>query len=673
MLTYALIASRSGAPLHWTIPRHAGPPDTPELFYWPERHATWTSASGRVAFVGWQATTDVGRIGSHVHVDGGAPAGPDPRANGPDTRANGPDPRAGGPEPPRRPGMTHRDTAAPLRARLPGDLPSGELFAFSGHPLPRDRYWDDGESWAVQFARRVAGRDLADAREDFYGTFTAVRAGRDGAATVVADPLGVGLLYLASGADVTVISNRASVAARAAAGVGGRPARSVEAMGWLPFFGYLMGGDTGHEGVDMVPAGAEVSIDPTGRVEVHRPDRPLWQHPDPDADHDDLVEEAAEDLVNHVRIAAQIPVPLRRLMLSGGKDSRLVLAMMVAAGIADDFEYRTNGYRHTPDCVIAARLAASIGVELDRRPPAHAEVPAPEYARRVRNHVFLTSGMLSAWSLRAAGRWARRLTFGGMFGELLRSHYAKHHHVDTVADLEAFFADEIGFDAAGLLRPEAAAHYRARVWDWVEDQLARGVAPADVPDVFYLRQRMRTWFGVSQELQEIGAPLVNPLQSLRAVRVAFALGAHRRKIDHLHFELVRRLHPPFATIPFAGDTWHEDNWRHLTGRVGSRVAAGGGSHVSAAGFAAMEPLEREPGSPPPPPRWQWANYPRYQPLFEDVVADADNPLFDVIDRDAAAEVVRRQRPLDAQGRVNLFSLLGAALWLSGDEEPARYD
>lgn len=73
-----------------------------------------------------------------------------------------------------------------------------------------------------------------------------------------------------------------------------------------------------------------------------------------------LLNGAAEALVQAVRPLADHGEPVR-LALSGGRDSRLMAAVLHAAGVP--FTARTHGFADSPDVVLATRIADALGVE----------------------------------------------------------------------------------------------------------------------------------------------------------------------------------------------------------------------------------------------------------------------------------------------------------------------
>src|SRR5699024_298548 len=78
----------------------------------------------------------------------------------------------------------------------------------------------------------------------------------------------------------------------------------------------------------------------------------------------DAVEEAAEHLRALARLCASVPAWLHTNELTGGRDSRLVLSLLLSIGAAHDFVHVTWGRPDLPDVVVAGQLADRYGLEL---------------------------------------------------------------------------------------------------------------------------------------------------------------------------------------------------------------------------------------------------------------------------------------------------------------------
>ena len=239
----------------------------------------------------------------------------------------------------------------------------------------------------------------------------------------------------------------------------------------------------------------------------------------------------------------------RVLALSGGRDSRLVVAAVAAAGLLDRFVLRTRGSpTGSADGTVAQLVGETLGVEVETGRPGREILDSEAFELKLRRHVYQNWGMHGAWDLKGVVPTSPDLHVPGLFGEVLRSHYAGDRRFESPEDARRFFAFEMPFDRAAILRPEVADDLRQRVAGWVEQRLDEGVRFSDLADVYYAENRLRRWLGASRHVGSHN-PVAEPLQLAQGFRIALALGHEYRRVDAIHFELIRRLHEPLARIP----------------------------------------------------------------------------------------------------------------------------
>lgn len=640
MLTFAVVASRTGRPLDPTaldaIETRAGA----ELPFRPDREVTWTNGPGTVWFAGWQAPNRGRCQEPRWHVD-----------------AEG-------------------------------------LTAFAGRVWPRRDGWTGTAPVAAQLARHVRDRPLLDNADELAGVYIVASMAREGPCVLAADPVGEGLLYWGHGPDVVVLSTRAAVAAAVlAAATGATPRRDVLGVGWLAYVGMPLGSRTGFEQVSVVPDGAVVEIVPAGSMELHRPPRPQWRlHGDElAADPHTALDEIRAEMTTAIRMALREPGTQGSLGLTGGKDSRLILALLLAEGLASDLQFETLGADDLPDVVIARQLASTLGLR-------HVTSPrfAEHWAWRQRLASAFREGELRQCSIREITfritAWATSgmtnagephlgrlppgdtVLFSGLFGESLRTNYPATSRFCS-KDEASRFPDHLIPGSVGILDRTTVARYRTDMHELLFEDATDEDSPQDVIDTFYLRQRVRHWQGPTLEINSESRTF--PLYSITAMRLAFAIGAHNRHAQWIHYQLMRTACEPLLHVPFASGDWP----------------------LRAAAEPVTPPRYRDPIPPGPPlararddlhrrlADVRRAVAPVRTPTVRTVAQeyrakaretdveimrklfrhDPTNPAFDIIDARAASRAVDRFDRLSESQRLQVYGALAAVIWLGGYE------
>jgi hypothetical protein len=616
VLTFAVVTcKKAGAIPESTrsILRERSPEQVP---FDAESDLCWIDDTARTTFVGWQSGTDSLGMGSHWEA-----------------------------------------------------RPTG-VTAFAGRPWRTARTWERDRTWASQLADLLERCSPTMCLEELQGLYSAVSLSTDGHGYVWSDPLGLGLLYRAESDDLVVISNRASIAARLVTPPGREPARDVEGVTWLAHSGFIVGDRTGFDGVRTLPQGSYLELRPGEPPRVQRWATHPWLPADSSAAPDlpDVVRALREHLTASLRSLVGLSTWRTMAELTGGKDSRLVLALLIHGGMEREVVFNTWGSAELPDCIVASQLAERYGLEhrsaasSSPRTAVSDQLRAADpigFLQRLQDHVRHTDGMMSTWDLRGAHQTpSPTLSLTGQCGEGLYSNYPGTGRLRTMAELDAVVhRSGFGSHGAGMLRPDAQAHYDEQIRAQLRSAMPQEGTPQDAVDGFYLATRLRRWFGTGQEADPRNR--VSPLYSLPALRAAFALGSRRRRSEELVLELMRATCEELATLPFAATSWPAEALADLPDPARFRVPPvqpPGRRSSTMARTVGQENQAR-------------ALDERIPVLRSQLDIGADHPLFDLIDRDAVLRAVDDFADLEPGARRGVHGAVTAAMWLTGAEQP----
>jgi hypothetical protein len=272
--------------------------------------------------------------------------------------------------------------------------------------------------------------------------------------------------------------------------------------------------------------------------------------------------EVAAALVAAVSPLRALTEPVE-LSLTGGKDSRLIIAALMAAGVP--VRAKTHGFAAHPDVTVAAEIARRLHIEHVIREPASPEARI-DVVTRIRSTVLVGDGMLSAFE--NVGRPdhfpSSVVTAGGHGGELLRGGYAETAGASQPdAGAVAGTLGNVKRAARGtellrrlmtrhvaLLRPGPAARYLASLAPWSAAALAHG--PLQALDDFYLVNRAGRWSAAARQAYLLRENLVQPLFDDGVVRAARQVPLADRVRGALPAAVLRELRPDLADIPYAG-------------------------------------------------------------------------------------------------------------------------
>ena len=548
----------------------------------------------------------------------------------------------------------------------------GGFVAFTGDPWPRGQAWTGGMSWAAQVAEHLTPRALSVGTDHLLGAFVAVALDRDGSGTVAADPLGLGHVYWGSNGDMTVAASRASLAARLLAGAA-TPSRDPIAAGWLAFGEYPHGSATTYAGLEVLPPGAHLEISWQDGARLVRGRPRLWTFESSIGEPAELIDEIRRDIACSLRRVADAPAERRRLGLTGGRDSRTILAVLLDEGLGDAFELETYGPSHLRDVSIATEIANIFGLRhrnayslggrayrLERaaslRAAGYEDLSDRELALRLM--VGMTSGMRNlGFPCHGHPAVDRETVVSGYCGETLRTNFPQSNGVRTQDEAAEFPFAHLQLGRAGFVRPAAREHYERQVRAMVLEGTAAKDDGRDLVDAWYLSNRLRRVVAPEQELNSDG--WVYPLYSVTGLRTGFAIGPDERRAERIPYEIIRRSCPKLLYVPFDSGAWSD----RLTGRPPAPSVAGPAAKRRTTSPSA--PAKSSTSTVGAVLRGERAE--TDSEIMLRFFADASNPLFELGDQKALLEQADHLDRASGAVQHQLYGALTAAIWLGRHE------
>ena len=519
--------------------------------------------------------------------------------------------------------------------------------------------------WPVAIEDRLAGH------------YAEVDLNSSGRGTVRQDPYGLHPLYIGSVRGVTLIANRPHLVAGELEQITGtRAARDHRCAAWLAFSGRPIGDRTGYEDVRCIPFGATVRINPDHGARFSFTDAP-WLLPATDID-DSCIDRIESDLIANLRAAIKAMSDPPRLQLTGGRDSRLVLALAVRAGLLQDVEIVTHGKADAPDAIVANELTTSLGLKHTLSKWDDGVIGRHQLCAHVGHVAGSVSPVDSSISLSKDGR----MTLSGIHGETLRTHWPDiPDYQDLQSAVTGYLSGPSG--KAGILQRDA---YTAALTDGVRslldpaEQMAR---PEDLFDAYSIQHRVRRWLSARPErFADEFFPLYHP----PATELAFQMAWRERVAGRIHNTIIGRAgrllsEPPHykpgglykpATISLpaqdgqnkrnAGNPDASGNGyrRGLDGKTLDKLIS---EHVENAFNNSKTPAATVECRAPDP------NMVKRQAAYRELIAARDdNPVFDLVDRDRLIDAVNRLPALNLHVALQVHGAMTGVIWLGRLEE-----
>jgi len=487
---------------------------------------------------------------------------------------------------------------------------------------------------------------------DICGEYAVVRFFANGVINAFGDPAGLHHLFYADTGQA-IVANRAGFVAA----ICGYCEPDSDTLSWLPTIGYRVGTGTAYHGVRALPQDHLLELCRGGLTLVPPPSTPFAEsgRGDPDV-RAGLQEDGIVQALAAVRIATdhgdRIDLPI-----TGGKDSRVVLALCLAAGLRDRLSLFTRGYAGHPDVIAGAGVAAAAGLPHRREPPHGSDLaanwPLDMFVRNLAVQAFQADGMMGGWDLIIGERLGRETLITGHMGEVLKA-YSKRPMPEGRLDPVDMIRLQAPFDPLGLLRPEHRDRLTGQVSAQMDAGRAAGASERDLPDLFYWQNRIPNWLGGIRGIKSFERQPVMPLGVPALMRLAFLLSPEERKVELLHYRLIERLAPELLTPAFALQTWD----------------AGLAAHGATPPMA--DPVRAGAAAPPVFGNWQYSlnSNPAIRAWLIDLIATKDIALWEVIDRAVLIDRLRTRR-FDYFGGISLLGLVAAVFASIGFALPVK--
>lgn len=495
----------------------------------------------------------------------------------------------------------------------------------------------------------VGGRDLASARAN--GCYAAI-AVNDDHLTAWTNIHRMQPLYTAESDDFVVVSSSARIAGLLAGLDDGIPEQTVLGLAGP---GFMLSDTTPFPGVHAVAPGTLVEV---GREGLRS--RP---HGEQRIDRAAPLEEHAAAVATELLAAAQgiaRDAPDLQCQITGGKDSRLVLAAFAEVGARP--RCTTTGRPDHPDVLLGSAVTKRLGLPHETIVPQVQEQPETSPTRvinleqRAWKTLFHTDGMLTVYEAGVSdpnAPFRSVVKAGGHGGELLRGGYGyRLRRLD--ADQALRRLELVAAPHASLVTDRGGAVLDAMLQDVrrrVEADPGRGL------ERFYRWQRAGRWHAAARSVYTLVRPERTLLGDDQVVRLASGAPQDLAWDERLFHAVLEQINPGLCELPFYHARWRFEE-------------DGPTEHFRPETWEERAPLEAAQRSAV----FNWrTDYPAFvQDRFVEAILSSPAPFFELFDRDAVTSFLDETRSARTGQQAKLvWSLFSAQQLLAGRHlEPA---
>ena len=265
------------------------------------------------------------------------------------------------------------------------------------------------------------------------------------------------------------------------------------------------------------------------------------------------VDELAQGFTSMLRALSDRVAPLG-CGLTGGRDTRVVVAAVIASGVPASFV--TMGSTESADVRIATKIAEAF--HLTHRVGYPQGVVTDRWEEGARRLVRQTDGMVNLWQVANSISQVQQienlpLSLWGVAGEIASAPYYRLLNLPLTLSnsqmLRTFLSSLVARDTE-LLKEETRQLALQSVRETCEGFLDDGFEPQAVPEAFYVYDRVTRWVGANIRKASPVCDMFTPFCTIPYIEAAYSIPLPDRIAGRLHTELIRATTPSLLDFPY---------------------------------------------------------------------------------------------------------------------------
>ncbi|PFL70500.1 hypothetical protein COJ36_02795 [Priestia megaterium] len=284
---------------------------------------------------------------------------------------------------------------------------------------------------------------------------------------------------------------------------------------------------------------------------------------------------AVEEIKNNIQAVSNYKHVAHKIShLTGGFDSRLVLAGILGTDSGQSYRFFCSGRPNMPDRYTAERLCSEFGLTMTEYNGFNALKAPQTLEERFLWPLDFSSGILAASPHRFYETNSNIVLSGG-YGECFRSFFGSRAELEQIHDVDSLMPTlwgKIFFDKDkdnALLSEKFKKRFSQKIKHFFNDCRENGLREDAYLDYMYLVIRNRYYVGVTSHRWSSFGARFDPLYTLNGIKCALSVSQEMRSANVVGIDLMNRLFSDLSTLPFDREIYTE-TYSKLRGNVTMR-------------------------------------------------------------------------------------------------------
>ncbi|MGP9632700.1 hypothetical protein ACT3R7_06505 [Halomonas sp. AOP43-A1-21] len=315
------------------------------------------------------------------------------------------------------------------------------------------------------------------------------------------------------------------------------------------------------EGMSFIPFDSELVISQEGKISIKRRKGNDFYYR-PSKSESLLFDNAVTEILENVEAIAKSDVKIKIADITGGFDSRLVLAAILKSGLKDEFYFNVNGKYPNPDVNIANFIIEKYDLKkgsLAKNPFKRKSYLSENILHELSTFTYVSSGMKNNIDRHIDSLFLNSniVQVGGGFSayKANKSKSLKNEVPNIESAVNVICSGEFSIPNEQI--EEIKKNVKTILESWVLDQ---GMNVYDALDRYHIEYRTRFHIGLCEHWSRLCQPKVHPLHSPALVRLSFHIGYQARLNDQLLFKLMEYLEPSLCLVPLEKRVWNKASY-----------------------------------------------------------------------------------------------------------------
>jgi len=273
-----------------------------------------------------------------------------------------------------------------------------------------------------------------------------------------------------------------------------------------------------------------------------------------------LLSKGIDEICSLLRLTT-VDQEIVRLPITGGKDSRAVLALCLLAGLEEKIELFTFGEKDHPEVVVGASIAKLMNLPHTVKPRARPkDISVLEFYRNIAIHAFQVEGLMTPWDIQNRGPYSNGVQITGFCGEYLRPFNDKDN-IDlsdhsSIKDIFRYY------DPLDVIDDVVRKNVIESTFEELSNYTIFGAENADMANLYHASGAYSGWLGAAGRLSSYMSTAIKPLNSYYLNNLAFGISSNLRSLEIIHYDIISRVGRNLLEQPFFRQRWHPDLLEH---------------------------------------------------------------------------------------------------------------